>query len=440
LDDGFRKEVNTMPKGKHLTLDDRRSIQIGLGEGRSFKDIADEIGKDPSTISKEVRNHIFIKHTSSYNPCKHLKECKHRRDLCSECKRGSGVCHACIYVKCIECCPDFEPRTCRRILSPPYVCNGCDDRVGCHLPRYVYEAKAAQNAYEEKLSKSRQGFAISYEELKRIDRIISPLVRKGQSIHHICQNNKDLIMYDEKSIYNYIDSGLLSVGNLDLPRKVRYRVRKKKRSVRVDKKCHIGRTYEEFLEFLAACPDVAITEMDTVEGRKGGKVLLTIYFKNCELMLAFIRDANTARSVTDIFNHLDAILGRESFRTLFQVIVTDRGSEFTDPLSIECDENGEIRTRIFYCDPQRSDQKGSCEVTHEMIRRVLPKGYNFNHLTQPDIDLMMSHINSYTRKKLGNLSPYRLFSSFYGEDLLTKLNIQQIAPNDINLTPKLLMR
>ena len=247
-------------------------------------------------------------------------------------------------------------------------------------------------------------------------------------------------MYDEKSIYNYIDAGLLSVGNLDLPRKVRYRVRKKKRSVRVDKKCHIGRTYEEFLEYLAACPDVAVTEMDTVEGRKGGKVLLTIYFKNCELMLAFIRDANTARSVTDIFNHLDATLGRESFRTLFQVIVTDRGSEFTDPLSIECDENGEIRTRIFYCDPQRSDQKGSCEVTHEMIRRVLPKGYNFNHLTQPDIDLMMSHINSYTRKKLGNLSPYRLFSSFYGEDLLTKLNIQQIAPNDINLTPKLLKR
>ena len=245
-------------------------------------------------------------------------------------------------------------------------------------------------------------------------------------------------MCDEKSIYNYIDAGLLSVGNIDLPRKVRYRVRKKKRTVHIDKQCHTGRTYEDFLAFLASCPDIAVNEMDSVEGKKGGKVLLTIYFRNCELMLAYIRDANTARSVADIFNRLDQVLGREAFRMLFQVILTDRGSEFTDPLSIECDENGEIRTRIFYCDPQGSDQKGACEVTHEMIRRILPKGKSFDHLSQQDIDLMMSHINSYTRKKLGNQSPYRMFSSFYGEDLLNRLNIWQIAPNDINLTPKLL--
>ena len=178
--------------------------------------------------------------------------------------------------------------------------------------------------------------------------------------------------------------------------------------------------------------------MDSVEGKKGSKVLLTIYFRTCELMLAFLRDANTARSVTTVFDQLDQELGRETFRKLFPVILTDRGSEFTDPSSIECDENGEVRTRIFYCDPQRPDQKGGCEVTHEMIRRVLPKGSSFEFLTQDDIDLMMSHINSYARKKLGNQSPYRLFSSFYGDDLLPKLNLKQIAPNDINLTPKLL--
>ena len=343
-------------------------------------------------------------------------------------------------MNCFNFCPDFVPKTCRRLLSPPYVCNGCKERHGCHLERHLYEAVPAHKAYVETLSKSRQGFAISYDELKRVDDIVSPLIRQGQSIHHICQSNADIIMCDEKTIYNYIDAGLLSVGNIDLPRKVRYRVRKKKRSVRVDKRCHIGRTYEDFLAFLSACPDIAVTEMDTVEGRKGGKVLLTIYFRNCEFMLAFLRDANTARSVTEIFDRLDQRLGRESFHTLFQVILTDRGSEFTDPLAIECDEYGEIRTRIFYCDPQRSDQKGGCEVTHEMIRRILPKGSSFDHLTQADIDLMMSHINSYTRKKLGNQSPHRLFSSFYGEDLLHKLQIRQISPNDINLTPKLLNR
>lgn len=430
-----------MPKGKHLTLDDRQSIQIGLNEGLSFKEIAQSIGKDPSTISKEVRNHLVTKRTSSFNPCKHVRECQHYGDLCTHCyTRYRMNCRGCSKVQCYTVCPQFILKVCRRLSAAPYVCNGCRDRHGCRLERRLYDAKAAHKAYTETLSSSRQGFAISYEELKRLDDIISPLIKQGQSIHHICQNNADLIMCDEKTIYNYIDAGLLSVDNIDLPRKVRYRVRKKKRQVHVDKQCHVGRTYEDFLTHLAADPDISVTEMDSVEGKKGGKVLLTIYFRNCEFMLAFLRDANTARSVSDIFNSLDHTVGRESFRTLFQVILTDRGSEFSDPLSIECDENGEIRTRIFYCDPQRSDQKGGCEVTHEMIRRILPKGKSFDHLCQDDIDLMMSHINSYTRKKLGNQSPYQLFSSFYGEDLLPKLQIQPISPNNINLTPKLLTK
>ena len=157
-------------------------------------------------------------------------------------------------------------------------------------------------------------------------------------------------------------------------------------------------------------------------------------------MLAFLRDANTARSVAGIFDMLYRTLGRSCFSTLFPVILTDRGSELSNPLAIECDRHGEVRTRIFYCDPQRSDQKGGCEVAHELIRRVLPKGTSFDRLEQEDIDLMMSHINSYKRKKLGNQSPHQLFSSFYGNDLLQKLNIRQIAPNDIYLTPKLLKK
>ena len=428
-----------MQKGKHLTLDNRVSIQAGLSEGLTFKEIAADIGKDPSTISKEIRNHITIARTAGFNPCRHVRDCQYYGDICNPCRAHFRTnCRSCSTVECHTVCPQFSPNNCQRLLSAPYVCNGCRDRKSCRLERHLYDARTAQKEYAQTLSTSRQGFAISYDELKRIDAIISPLIRQGQSIHHICQNNADLIMYDEKSIYNYIDAGLLSVCNIDLPRKVRYRVRKKKRGVRVDKRCHVGRCYEDLLDFLEACPDTAIAEMDTVEGRKGGKVLLTIYFRNCELMLAFLRDANTARSVSDIFNGLDQSLGRGTFRALFPVILTDRGSEFTDPLSIECDENGEIRTRVFYCDPQRSNQKGGCEVTHEMIRRVLPKKTSFDHLAQTDVDLMMSHINSYTRKKLGNQSPYQLFSSFYGEDLLQKLQIHQIPPNDINLTPKLL--
>jgi IS30 family transposase len=428
-----------MPKGKHLTLSDRIAIETGIKENLSFKVIAEEIGKDPSTISKEVRAHIVVTEKSTYNPCLLRKQCPHISDLCNQCSYKQG--HACN--KCKDCythCPDYVEQKCERIKKPPYVCLGCSERHSCRLQRYIYSAKTAQAEYEKKLSESRQGIAISRAELKRLDKIISPLVRQGQSIHAICSDNIDRIMLDEKTIYNYIDAGLLSIRNIDLPRKVRYRVRKKKKPVRVDKRCHEGRTYDDYLLYLESNPDITTIEMDSVEGRQGGKVLLTIYFPNCEFMFAFLRDQNDARSVTDNFNRIDRIVGRKMFRTMFPVILTDRGSEFTDPLSIECDDEGNVRTKVFFCDPQRSDQKGGCEVAHEMIRRILPKGSSFDHLTQEDINLMMSHINSYTRKKLGNQSAYRLFSFFYGEKILKKLGIKEIPSSNINLTPKLLQK
>ena len=161
---------------------------------------------------------------------------------------------------------------------------------------------------------------------------------------------------------------------------------------------------------------------------------------NSNLMLAFLRDRNTARSVTEVFEWLYETLGHEQYCRLFPIILTDRGSEFTDPVSIECTKFGEVRSRVFYCDPQRSDQKGGCEVTHEFIRRILPKGTSFDNLQQSDILLMMSHINSYTRKKLNNQSAHRLFSFLYGETILPTLGIQEIPANDINLTPRLLKK
>lgn len=428
-----------MAKNIHLTLSDRIVIESSLRDGSSFKQIAQELGKDPSTISKEVRGHYKVVEKDTFNPCIHRRECKHYADLCNPCKFKWGKsCKQC--TGCFTHCPDFEEKHCIKLQKPPYVCNGCKERNGCKLRRHLYDAKFAQTEYETVRSESRQGFATTPTELKRIDDVIAPLVKQGQSIHQICANNTDLIMLDERTIYNYIDAGLLSVGNLDLPRKVRYKARKKKKPLRVDKQCHLGRTYDDFLEYTAANPDIPVVEMDSVEGRKGGKVLLTLFFRNCNLMIAYIRDTNTARSVTEIFQGLYESLGRETFCRLFPIILTDRGSEFTDPVSLECDEWGEVRTRVFYCDPQRPDQKGGAEVTHEFIRRILPKGTSFNDLTQDDITLMMSHINSYTRKKLNNRSAHQLFSFFYGENILDVLNIRKVPANDINLTPRLLKK
>ena len=184
--------------------------------------------------------------------------------------------------------------------------------------RQVYDAKEAQKAYETNRSDSRIGIDLTPEELQRLDDIITPLIRQGQSIHQICVNNADDIMCDERSIYNYVDAGILSVDNIDLPRKVRYRKRRKKKVVHIDKLCHVGRTYEDFQKFMEKYPDLNVVEMDSVEGARDSlKVLLTLFFRDCSLMLAFLREANTARSVTDIFNALYDKMGRETFMKLF---------------------------------------------------------------------------------------------------------------------------
>ena len=325
-----------MAKNTHLTLSDRIAIEVGLRERKRFSAIAVELGKDPTTISKEVRTHIKLKQAGGYNPCVIRKNCKHYGDLCHPCKFTFGKsCHSCYQTKCFEACPDFQQLQCSKLSKPPYVCNGCQQRTSCKLERHLYEAKSAQKEYEAPRSESRQGFAVTPAELDRSDQIISPLIKQGQSIHQICVNNADEIMLDERTIYNYVDAGLLSVGNIDLPRKVRYKVRRKKPSVRVDKQCHLGRTYEDFLEYTAANPDTPVVEIDSVEGRKGGKVLLTVFFRNSNLMLAFLRDRNAARSITEVFEWLYNVLGHEQYCRLFPIILTDRGSEFTDPVSIE---------------------------------------------------------------------------------------------------------
>ena len=446
MEEVAEQKEQAMANYKHMDLEDRIGIQTGLKEGKNFKEIGEAIGRDASTVAKEVKGHLIVKETGTksrpYNPCKKRRTCGHELDVCQECFNNpwgyrSSLCALCPQ-ECFKHYAEFEEEICKQLTKPPYVCNGCNLRT-CTLRKKIYDAKEAQKEYEQLRSESRQGICLDAEELKRIDDIITPLVKSGQSIHHVCVNNTDVIMLDERTIYNYVDAGLLSIYNIDLPRKVRYRKRKVKKHVRVDKQCHVGRTYEDYLNYMDEHPELPVVEMDSVEGKRGcTKVLLTLYFTEIGFMLAFLRDANTARTVTDIFNRLDALLGRETFEKLFPVILTDRGSEFTDPLSIECDSYGVFRTRVFYCDPQRSDQKGGCEVTHEMIRRILPKKTSFDFLTQDKVDLMMNHINSYTRKKLNDRSAHQLFSFLYGSDVAEKLHSRPVNAAEINLTPELL--
>ena len=274
-----------------------------------------------------------------------------------------------------------------------------------------------------------------------MNRILTPLVKNGQSLHQIYLDHVDELMCSEKTLYNYVDAQLFDIRNIDLPRKVKYRPRYKQPEFKVDRGCRIGRSYADFQKFLENNPETTIVQMDSVIGRVGGKCLLTIHFVETSLMLAFLRDANTSASVIQIINRLDEVLGSAMFRQLFPVILTDNGSEFSNPKEIENRDRHPVhRTNIFYCDPSAPYQKGACEVNHELIRRILPKGSSFDDLTQEDVFLMMDHINSYKRKKLNNRSPYETFSFYYGEDVLKRLGCLPVAAENIILKPKLLKK
>ena len=426
---------------------ERISLQKFLGEGLSFKEIGRTLGKDPSTISREIRKHMSAVATGRpgypFNPCKHRKTCR-AKNICSrqECHRPSTpYCKLC--PDCYKHCPDFVEEVCTSRFKVPYVCNGCAQIDKCTLLKNIYDAEHAQYKSHDTISQSRSGLCTSEDEIRRLNALISPLVKRGQSLHQIYITHRDEIMCSEKTLYNYLDAGLFDVRNGDLPRKPRLRTRKQKKEYKVDKGCRIGRNYQDFQEFLDQNQDTSVVQMDSVIGSVGGKCLLTIHFVESSLMLAFLRDANTSVSVLDIFDRLQDKIGISLFQRIFPVILTDNGSEFSNPSAIECDRfTGEIRTRVFYCDAGKPYQKGAIEVNHELIRRVLTdvngRNRSFNSLTQADVTLMMDHINSYKRKKLNDRSPYETFSFYHGEEVLKKLGCSKVAADDILLKPELL--
>jgi IS30 family transposase len=429
----------------HLNFDNRLDIERFLKDNCSISEIGRLLNRHKSTISREItlRSSISMKgcYGRNYNACIYRYDCD-LTNICKECRydnKHDKFCKFCSY--CNNNCEYFKEDICDKLSSSPYVCNGCDNRNKCTLTKKIYSAKLAQEDYENMLVESRTGIEITPEEVKKIDGIIKPLIDNGHSIHHIHSNNKGSIMVCERTLYNYIDNQILSTKNIDLPRKVRYRPRKKiKMGYKVDKECLGGRRYDDYLEFIEKNKDISIVQMDTVEGKKGGKVLLTIHFIDSSFMLMLLRDANDSKSVTAWFEWIYNAVGKNEFKRLFPVILTDNGSEFSDPNRIERIQDEDKLTSVFFCYPYSSFLKPEIENNHELIRRVIPKGKSMDGLTQTDITLLMSHINSYTRKKLNDHSPFDSFSQRYGFKLINALGIKKIDPNDVILKPSLIFK
>ena len=377
-----------MTKHKHLTLSDRNDIQLGLERGETFKAIGQSILKDPTTVSKEVKRNRQIRDSTSNNlPCPLLDKA-------------------------------------------PFVCNCCPKRrQNCGYQKIFYLAKQAQKQYEQTLVEAREGTPLNSQTFWDMDKVISDGVKKGQHIYHILKtHNLDV---SSSTVYRHIRKGYLSIAPIDLARAVKFKERRKSKLPSIPKEAKKGRSYEDFQNYLALNQLNYWMEMDTVMGRMGGKVLLTFNLSFCNFIFARILDNKTALEVTkhlyDIKNTLHQ--ADKDFFLLFPVILTDNGGEFARVDDIEMDVRGE--SKLFFCDPNRSDQKGRIEKNHTLIRDILPKGTSFDNLTQEDINLVCSHVNSVKRAALNGKSAYELFAFTYGEEIPKLLGISKIPAEDV---------
>lgn len=428
--------------GKHLTLSDRSYIESSICKGKSFIDIAKYLCKDPSSIGKEVLKHRV--YSGSHYKSKFNNYCAKRLDcnkthICLKCSKYYYKDYRC--ANCMKCntnCKDFVKEMCKKITSSPYVCNGCEKQKKCHLDKYFYTALTAEKDYMTNLIETRQGINIDENKLKIIDATITPMIKNGHSPYQVLANNKDINL-SVKTIYNYIDSGVLSVKNLNLPKKTKYKKRHSHNKSINNKLIFANKTYKDFQDYIAKHPKEEVVEMDTVIGTASSKkVLLTMLFRSSRLMIAFLLDRLHYLNVVEVFDYIEYNLGAASMYDLMPTILTDRGFEFTHPHELEYGINGLKRTKIFYCDAMSPYQKGAIEKNHEYIRKFLPKGSSFDNLTQDNINLMLSHINSTKREILNNMSPIEVFLQKNDDFILELLNIKQIHPDKIILKNNLL--
>jgi IS30 family transposase len=179
----------------HLSYEDRKNIEDGLNDNKSINQIASEINRNHSTILREIdRNKVYYK-PNNYGHGKKFEN------------------------------PNYNFH-CDRLDKSPYVCNGCKSRPGCRKERYTYYARQANDSYKEVKSEARKGINLTPEEVHNINTILTPLIKKGQTINHLYLNHPDILDFSKPSFYNHVNNGVFEFGPLDFPRIVKYKKRK----------------------------------------------------------------------------------------------------------------------------------------------------------------------------------------------------------------------
>jgi IS30 family transposase len=405
----------------HLTLDERKIIQKGI-ESRSNKiSIAKTIGKDATTVAKEIRKHRELRVRDSFKYpiiCLHRKEC--------------GT--------CFKQCDRYEEIKCKKRDRSPGACNKCTKTSSCHLDKYFYNAESAHKQYLYDLKDSREGFNLTTNERDELAKILKPLLDQKQSIYQILTNHKE-IKQSEKTIYTYIESDVFKPNGIDLfslKEKLQRKIPKNKYKKRKEPVNYDGRRYEDYLKYIAENPDCNVIQMDTVYNNPSGPYIQTLKFKKEIIQIGFIHKNKTSECMASSFDYLEELFGYEWFCKNIPVILTDRGVEFEKCLLFELNKNGEPRCKIFYCDPMQSSQKAECECNHNYVRDILPNEMDLSNITNEILHTVFSHINCTPRESLNGKTPFEMAEFIQGLNFLDKLNITKIDKDKVTLSPCLI--
>lgn len=419
---------------KHLDLQYRNFIEQGLNNNSTKTSIANVIGMDKSSVCKEIKKHSFdVKFTRQGVSVVGTYDCQNI-DACG------------FNAFCKAECPKRIPIACKTRDKTKGVCNGCDTKSSCKLTKRYYSAERAHQEYQYSLVDSREGVNLTFSELKFIASIIVEPIIHGQSVYVVLQNHPE-IHYCEKTIYNWIESGVFQsfgLTNLSLRSKVGRKIKKKdqiKYKKREDKSYLKGRKYDCFEKFMKEHSAASVVEMDTVYNDvSNGPFIQTFMIVSFGIMIAVYHNIKTAETMVNGVRYIKELLGDELFHSVFNILVTDRGSEFSNAQGFE-----ELVGHIFYCDPMASWQKPHVENNHRLLRYICPKEKDLNQLglkSQADLDLIFSHINSYPRKERYGKSPIEEFIFYQPQasEILNLLHIKCIEKDAVLLTPALIKK
>lgn len=279
-----------------------------------------------------------------------------------------------------------------------------------------YSPDIAQDKYEENL-KSKGGCLkigndiklANYIEDKILNEDYSPAAVLGE-IRAQGKEDEFSTMICTTTLYSYIDKGIfLRLTNKNLP--VKKNTKRKYKKVQKQARASAGESIEKRPEEIDNREEFGHWEMDTVKGKRGKSKnsLLVLTERKTRDEIIFKLPEHTAAAVVDAMDRLERKWGK-LFSEVFKTITVDNGSEFAYCEEMQKSVLGDgDRTKVYYCHPYSSYERGTNEVTNKMIRRHIPKGTNFDDKTDEEIERIEEWVNNYPRKIHGYHSAREMF-------------------------------